>query len=164
MEKGKKKINVVDIIIILLILAAAVFFGMKFLGGEKATAVKGDISFTVLVQGVPKASLDDIKAAVPGTQISDGKLIECKIESVTSVPGKVEKIEKTSIDGGTKTTVIPAESAEYVDLTFTLSAKVVKTSLLTEVGSQEVRVGRSFIIKTQNVELNGTVMTLSRAA
>ncbi len=162
MQKEKKKINLVDIIIIVLILAVALFFGMKFFGGEKATANKSDITFTVLVQGVPKQSLDDISKALPGKQISDGKYIDCEIKSVESSPCKVDKIEKTNTDPYVKTTILPDQNDEYVDLTFTVSAKVVAASLLTEVGTQEVRVGRSFILKTRGFELTGTVITLNR--
>ncbi len=163
MQKGKKKINLVDIIIIVLILAVALFFGMKFFGGESAATTKSDIAFTVLVQGVPKESLDDVKSALPGKQISDGKYIDCEIKSVSSAASKVEKIEKTNSDPYVKTTILPDQSDEYVDLTFTVNAKVVEASVLTEVGTQEVRVGRSFIVKTKDFELVGTVITLDRA-
>jgi flagellar basal body-associated protein FliL len=163
MQKEKKKINLVDIIIIVLILAVALFFGMKFFGGSKATATKSDINFTVLVQGVPKQSLDDVKKTLPAKQIADGKYIDCEVKSVESSPSKVDKIEKTNTDPYVKTTVLPDQNDEYVDLTFTMNAKVVAASLLTEVGTQEVRVGRSFIIKAKDFELTGTVLTLNRA-
>ncbi len=163
MQKEKKKINLVDIIIIVLILAVALFFGMKFFGGKNATATKSDINFTVLVQGVPKQSLDDIKKALPAKQIADGKYIDCETKSVESSPSKVDKIEKTNTDPYVKTTVLPDQNDEYVDLTFTSNAQVVAASLLTEVGTQEVRVGRSFIIKAKDFELTGTILTLNRA-
>ena len=53
MQKERKRINIVDIIIILVILAVAVFFGMKFFGGEKSLANTGEITYTVLVEACP---------------------------------------------------------------------------------------------------------------
>jgi len=160
MEKSKRKINVIDIIIIVVIIAVALFFAYKFLGGKGKLAPKSQITYTVLVQGVPKEEYQNIIKFIPGQAVSSGALIECDIKSATAVPSKVEKIEKTNTDSYVKTTVIP--SGEFVDLTFTITAQVTTSSLLTEVGNQEVRVGRTHIIKTKNFEMTGFVLTLDR--
>jgi len=161
MEKQKRKINIIDVIIIVAILAVALFFAYKFLGGKGKLAPKAQITYTVLVQAVPKEEYNSIVKFVPDKAVASGALIESEIKSVTAVPCKVDKIEKTNTDSYVKTTLIP--SGEYVDLTFTVTAQVTATSLLTEVGTQEVRVGRTHIIKTKNFEMTGVVITLDRS-
>jgi hypothetical protein len=161
MEKRKRKVNIVDVIIILVILAVAVFFAYKFLGGKGKLAPKSQITYTVLVQAVPKDEYENVIKYVPDKAISSGNVIECEVKSVTATPCKVDKIEKTNTDAFVKAVVIP--DGQYVDLTFTLTAQVTSTSLLTEVGTQEVRVGRTHIIKTKNFELTGAIITLDRS-
>ena len=160
MEKSKRKINIIDIIIIIVIIAVAAFFAYKFLGGKGKLAPKAQITYTFLVQAVPKEEYQSILKFVPDKQVSSGSLIECDVKSVTAVPCKVDKIEKTNTDSFVRSTIIP--SGEYVDLTFTVTSQVTASSLLNEVGTQEVRVGRSNIIKTKNFEMTGTVITLER--
>jgi len=160
MEKSKRKINIIDIIIIVVIIAVALFFAYKFLGGKGKLAPKTQITYTVLVQAVPKEEYQNILSFIPGQAIASGSNIESEVKSVTAVPCKVDKIEKTNTDSYVKTVIIP--SGEYVDLTFTLTAQVTATSLLNEIGTQEVRVGRTHIVKTKNFELTGVVISLER--
>ncbi len=161
MEKAKRKINVIDVIIVVVILAAALFFAYKFLGGKGKLAPKTQITYTVLVHAVPREEYENIKKFVPDRTISSGSYIDCQVQSVTAVPSKVDKLEKTNTDSFVKTVIIP--NGEYLDLTFTITAQVTATSLLNEVGTQEVRVGRTHIVKTKNFEMTGTVITLDRA-
>lgn len=160
MEKSKRKINVIDIIIIIVILGVAVFFAYKFLGGKGKLAPKTQITYTVLVQAVPKEEYQNITKYIPDKAIASGSQIESEIKSVSAAPCKVDKIEKTNTDSYVKSTVIP--SGEYVDLTFTVTAQVTATSLLNEVGTQEVRIGRTHIVKTKNFEMTGVVISLER--
>lgn len=161
MQKERKKINIVDIIIILAILAVAVFFGMKFFGGEKNFANKGEITYTVLVEGVPIETYENMKDTLPSKTIAGGSYIDCEIRSVSVVPCQVDRIEKTNMNNPyIITEIIPR--GQYVNLTFTITATVNLDSLLTEVGTQEVRAGRSHIVKTKYFELTGTVLTIDR--
>lgn len=160
MEKSKRKINIIDIIIIVVIIAVAAFFAYKFLGGKGKLAPKAQITYTVLVQAVPKEEYQNVVKYIPDKAVANGSAVEAEVKSVTSAPCKVDKIEKTNTDSYVKSTVIP--DSEYFDLTFTITAQVTATSLLNEVGTQEVRIGRTHIIKTKNFELTGTVISLER--
>lgn len=162
MQKERKRINIVDIIIILIILAVAVFFGMKFLGGEKRIANSGEITFTVLVEAVPVESYENLKDTLPSKTIAGGGYIDCEIKSVTAEPCTVNKIERTHMNNPYVITEL-APSGEFVNLNFTITATVNLDSILTEVGTQEVRVGRSHIVKTKHFEFTGTILTVDRA-
>jgi len=162
MQKEKKKVNIVDIIIILAILAVAVFFGMKFFGGEENIANKGEITYTVLVEGVPMETYESLKGGIPSKTIAGGSYIDCEIKNVSATPCQVETIEKTNMNNPyIITKIIPG--GQYVNLTFTITATVNLDSILTEVGTQEVRAGRSHVVKTKYFELTGTILTVDRA-
>lgn len=162
MQKERKKINIVDIIIILVILAVAVFFGMKFFGGEKNFANKGEITYTVLAEGVPVETYENLKDTLPSKTIAGGSYIQCEIKSLSVTPCEVKTIEKTNMNNPyILTEIVP--HGQYVNLTFTLTATVNLDSILTEVGTQEVRAGRSHIVKTKYFELTGTILTVDRA-
>jgi len=163
MQKERKRINIVDIIIILVILAVAAFFGMKFFGGaNRSIANPGEITFTVLVEAVPVESYENLKDTLPAKAIANGSYIDCEIKSVKAEPCVVNKIEKTNGNNPYVVTEI-APSGEFVNLTFTITATVNRDSILTEVGTQEVRVGRSHIVKTRQFEFTGTILTVDRA-
>jgi len=162
MQKERKRINIVDIIIIFVILAVAAFFGLKFFGGmEKTIDNPGQITFTVLVEAVPVESYENIKDTLPSKTIANGSYIDCEIKSVTAEPCTVNKIEKSNGSNPYVVTEI-APSGEFVNLTFTITATVNLDSILTEVGTQEVRVGRSHIVKTKQFEFTGTILTVDR--
>lgn len=163
MQKERKRINIVDIIIILVILAVAAFFGMKFFGGAgKNIANPGEITFTVLVEAVPAESYENLKDTLPSKAIAGGSYIDCEIKSVTAELCIVNKIERTHMNNPYVITEV-APGGDYVNLTFTITATVNLDSILTEVGTQEVRVGRSHIVKTKHFEFTGTILTVDRA-
>ena len=74
----------------------------------------------------------------------------------------ISKIEKTHTNNPyVVTEIVPTR--KYVNITFTITAKVNLDSILTEVGTQEVRSGRSHIFNTKQFELTGTILTVDRA-
>ena len=69
-EKGRLfgKINIVDLIVILVIVIAAVVVGMKFLGGSGSAInpTKTPVRYTVLVEGVEPEVYENIQKYIPG--------------------------------------------------------------------------------------------------
>lgn len=80
-EKGRLfgKINIVDLIVILVIVIAAVVVGMKFLGGGNGNSAinpnKTPVRYTVLVEGVEPEVYENIQKYIPGQLMASGELL-----------------------------------------------------------------------------------------
>lgn len=159
-EKGRigGKINIIDLLVILVILAAliavAVFLGRGAVGGGEAE----HIIYTVEVQGVDEDVYRDIQTKLPSQLLASDALQD---GYVTKVEGtRVEENDQARIDAAQEKSYIglrPGEAGTY-DLVFTIEATIYDTTL-NKIGSQEVRVGRSHIVKTGNFELDYGVVT-----
>ena len=139
-EKGRLfgKLNLIDLLVIVLILAV-VFVAVWKLGGSKAaeaaTSEKHELKYTVLFEDVP-ADVCDFAAAQEGAQLTNsGKLIDAYIVSAA------------------------AEQAEngHFTLRVTVSADATYSGYVYKVGSQEVRVGYEYIVKTSEFEMTGII-------
>ena len=91
----------------------------------------------------------------PSQLMSSGDLLNGYVQSVTSSPSKKTQLN-VSLEGENKGTVQALEN-DLLDLVFTVDVSVANT-VTNEVGSQEVRVGKSHIIKTTQFELDGGVI------
>ena len=159
-EKGRLfgKINIVDLIVILVIVIAAVVVGMKFLGGGNGNSAinpnKTPVRYTVLVEGVEPEVYENIQKYIPGQLMASGELLDGYVTGVTPVEGRVHTATVNTADG---TLEIPVNEGK-LDLIFTIECNVVN-SITTEIGTQEVRVGKSHIVKTDKIELpNGIIL------
>lgn len=159
-EKGRLfgKINIVDLLVILVIVIAAVVLGMKFLkpGGSGAvggSVTKHHVEYTVLVENVQPAVYESIKNNyIPSTLMASGELLDGQVTGVEAKPHGGDVSVSTSGD-----TVAFTTDKGLLDLTFTVECNVANP-ITTEIGTQEVRVGKSHILKTDKFELNGVVL------
>ena len=159
-EKGRLfgKINIVDLIVILVIVIAAVVVGMKFLGGGNGNSAinpnKTPVRYTVLVEGVQPEVYENIQKYIPGQLMASGELLDGYVTGVTPVEGRVHTATVNTADG---TLEIPVNEGK-LDLIFTIECNVVN-SITTEIGTQEVRVGKTHTVKTDKFELiNGIIL------
>lgn len=167
MEKKEKrvKLNIVDIIILAVALAAIVGVALKLtghLGGEKQK-VGTDITYTVSVENIDKAVYENAKryvdaakaAGKPGDELmANGEVLSFYVTDVTAV--ERENSFNLSTDGTTYMTILPVQR-EKVDVLFTIQGHTADNTLTT-VGTQEVRVGKGHIVKTTHFELyNGII-------
>lgn len=162
MEKKEKrvKLNIVDIIILAVALAAIVGMALKLtghLGGEKQK-VGTDITYTVSVENVDRAIYESIKryvdaakaAGKPGDELmANGEVLSFYVTDVTAVDR--ENSFDLSTDGTSYMTLYPVRR-DKVDLLFTIQGHS-PDNTLTTVGTQEVRVGKGHIVKTTHFEL-----------
>ena len=82
-------------------------------------------------------------------------MVDSYVTAVTAVPHDAAITFNST--GGERLT-LPVES-DKLDLTFTIQANVVNT-VINDVGTQEVRIGKTHIVKTVHFELtNGTITT-----
>lgn len=160
-SKKKRKINIVDIIVIVIVLAAAAFLGWRFLRNVDSTANMGEVTYTVVVEAVPIEMYENIASWIPSQLIASGAYYPGHVMAVSAEPCEVTELEKTNVTNSSiKSKIIP--DGEYVTLTFTITAKIELDSLTSEVGTQEVRTGRSHIVKTKYFEITGTIISVDR--
>lgn len=167
-EKGKLfgKLNIIDLLVIIFIIAAVVVVGVKFLGGgseDEAAAEK--LTYTVHVTALDSEVVERVAEYVntaTGTKdqlMAGGNLLNAYIVDYWTEPTRYNRMSDgtvTILDGAA------AEEAGLVDIYFVIEAYVTDP-VTTEVGTQEVRVGKTHIVKTVNLEfIGGTVASCTR--
>lgn len=163
MKNGKLfgKINIIDLLVLVLAVAIVAAMGLKMTGrlGAAVPEVGTNITYTVRAERIDagvcaniQKFIDDAKAAgKPGDQLmSNGACLPAYITDVVAVPAQ-EKTE-VALSGDYMSFINTGE--ELMDLTFTIEGYVANNTK-TELGSQEVRVGKLHIIKTTHFELTG---------
>ena len=158
-EKGRLfgKINIVDLLVILVILIGAAVVAVKFLGPGSTAAInpaKTHVTYQVLVEGVQPEVYENIQEHIPGTLMASGEFLDGQVTAVTATPHASE----ASVSASGEMLLVPVDS-DLVDLVFTIECNVVNP-VTTEIGPQEVRIGKTHIVKTVHFELiNGTITT-----
>ena len=122
-EKGRLfgKINLIDLLVIVLVVAVVAAVGWKLVGKKAAASVSDnthEMTFTVLFEDQPA----EVSAEVTG----------CEAASSIRTLG-------------------------HVDLSVTVKATAAFSGNVWTVGSQEVRVGYEYILKTSEFELTGII-------
>ena len=145
----KHKFNIVDIIAVVLIVLVLGFVGSKYLNRSSGSAETNTVTvrYTVLCEGVDAALYETTKAHLPSQLMASGTLYDGYIESVER--------EDYYVLGPDGEWVLDPNS---VNLYFTVEAHIPATAAIrTEVGTQEVRVGKSdYILKSQYIEFKDT--------
>lgn len=167
-EKGRLfgKLNVIDLLALLLVAAVAVFLVVKLAGRRAApgpsanTGGGATVTYTVTVYNARPESYEVIRRFVDkdagkkdrlmtGTQLLDGYVIDCvavpHISYTTDADGQIKTMRSTGDD-------------DRIDLTFTVEA-VVTNTITNAVGSQEVRVGNGQYVKTTHFDFYGTILS-----
>lgn len=163
-QKKKFKFNIVDAVVIVVILAVAAFFIMKFIDFRQVQPDTGaqKLRYTVRVDAMPRDMYEEIAAQLPAQMISNGGYISAYVQSAEAEECTVSDIEfKDSQNQLSAYHVEP--NGDYVTVIFSCEADT-DNSILNQVGSQEVRVGRSHYVKTHDAEVLGTIVSLERTA
>lgn len=155
-QKGKLfgLINIVDLIVLVLIIAAGISV-FKLKGDTAANPLAGnnEITYTVKVEGVQPEVLADIENHLPSQLMAAGKLLDGEVVSVESSPA----VLTTSDEDGN---VLQSVDNSKKDLVFTINATMPADSVSMELGTQEIRTGKSHIVKTKYFELTGTILSV----
>lgn len=164
-EKGRLfgKINIIDLLVILLVVIGIAFFVIK--SNSKGSSVigaaapQGRITYTVKVEGVEPQIAQEVTDWVAqgenGDQLLAGSnLLDGYVTAVETLP---------HFNYGTNSEGVVVTSEEVdgrVDLLFSITATVDNTTT-NVVGTQEVRTGKAgHIVKTAHFELyNGVIMS-----
>lgn len=144
-EKGRLfgKINLIDLLVVVLLAAVLAAVVWKLGGKKAAAAVTGSNKkavYTVEFEDVPADIADFAQTQTGKPLVNDSKLIDAAVsdvrtEAYTNEPG-------------------------HVRLYITVEASASFTGNVYKVGSQEVRVGYEYILKTSEFELTGLISAL----
>ena len=157
-EKGRLfgKINIIDLLVILIVVIAAAAVAVKLLGNSSFFAEAPQTStvvYTVKVSCVQPEVFQAIQAYPDDPLMAGGKLYpEAKVISVTSEPHP----SSMTVSNQSGVLVLPLDD-DLLDLTFTIQAEI-EDPVTTLVGTQEVRIGKTHIVKTAHYELAGGVI------
>ena len=159
-EKGRLfgKINLVDLLVLIVVVILAVVLFLKLTGEGGALAGPAQTSkltYTVRVDGVYPAVYEDMQKWIPGDPLmASGELLPGRIVAVEAQPH-----QDTATLNTTNGVLILPQEGDLLDLTFTIEVDITNR-VTSEVGTQEVRIGKQHIVKSQHIELyNGIIQT-----
>lgn len=159
-----KRLNWIDYLVIVVLIGALAFVGLKVLRGNEPSTDAAEENLlstpnlTMIVE-IPDlsreiaenavASFDGQPRELDGAQIPMTRLIN----SNRLVDGQIVSWE-----------IRDNEDGETVDLRLTIDANGTLFRGSYTVGTQEVRIGKTFIAKTMSMEVEGTVVSLTELA
>ena len=160
-EKGKLfgKLNIIDLLVIIFVIAAVIVVGMKFLGGEDEVVSTTRLTYTVRVTAQSEqvaervAEYVDTASGKRDQLMANDLMVDAYIIDYWTEPTAYHKMSNGTVE------IFDADTAEagLVDICFVIEANVANT-LMNEVGTQQVRIGKDHIVKTTHLEFaNGTV-------
>ena len=171
MKNGKifGKINIIDLLVVLIVAVIAVAVALKMTGrlGSARVEVGTNFTYTVKAEKIEPEVYESIKgyieaaqaAGKPGDQLmANGELLPGYITSVTANPRPTSAAVATS----NGVVAVTTGQDDTLDLVFEVQAYT-GNNIKTDLGTQEVRVGKQHIIKTTHFELPyGTILTVCR--
>ena len=156
-EKGRifGRLNIIDFIVIILVIAAAVLLAVKLAGRESGGVTeKTRLTYTVKVTAVEPEVYRSVLENIPGQLMASGEMVDAHVVAVEASPA-INGASLSTVGGALDITL----REDLLDLVFTIEANVTNT-VLNEVGTQEVRIGKSHIVKTTKFELpSGVILT-----
>ena len=152
----KRKLNIIDILILLVLVAAIAFAVVKVVSRSGADVVDAadalsepNLRFEMTTDELSKTLADSIQAA-----LTAGKT---KVGNVEAEAGRIYNGDKLIDACVTKVTAEPGETDGSYVLHITVEAKATPSSGHYSVGTQEVRIGKELYLKTLDVEIITTV-------
>lgn len=151
-EKGRLfgKLNIVDLLVVLLVAAVAVVLAVRLLGPEDGGgAGTQKLTYTVRAMEVTQETYENVRQFVDASAgkkdqlMASGDLLDGYVVDVTAT----EHIptEADTVGGAT------------LDLVFTVEVSITDR-VSNKVGTQEVRIGKSHILKTVHLEFDKTTV------
>ncbi len=155
-EKGKLfgKINLIDLLALVLVAAALILLAVRFLrpAGDDPVSGTTKLIYTAQVQSVDQATYDEVmrqmeNAGGKDQLMANGELLDAYVTKVEAAPHVGYSVDAA---GNVLRIVEDFEGGRF-DLTFTVEANV-PDAVTNKVGTQEVRVAKSHILKTTHFE------------
>lgn len=155
-EKGRLFgiINPVDLIILLVVVAIVGAIGMQLFGQKinDAVAPQVDLTAEIVIVGTPPRLVAEIfRQDLVGERLIAGN--EYMNASIVDVWEEDYVMQAIRSDG----VIVDATDPSKKDVVVKIATKVPKGTPSPKIGNQEVRAGRTYIIKTQTFESYGTI-------
>ena len=159
-----KRLNWIDYLVIIVLVGALAFAGIKMLGDkpqaveptEKDLLTEPNLTMIVEVTDLSREVAENIIASfdwepreLDGASVPMTRLFN----SNRLVDGQIVSWEMRD-----------AEDEESTDLRLTIEANGTMFRGSYTVGTQEVRIGKAYIVKTMSMELNGMIVSLTELA
>lgn len=155
-EKGKLfgVINIVDLLVLLAVIAVAAGVGYKLFAPQiaDATAAQVEMTVTVRVRGATPFLVEEVqrnsqvgKQLVSGNAYVNATITDMRIEDYVQ--------QVTTADGK----IVDATDPSKKDLVFTIETTVAQGTAAPTIGTQEIRAGRTMIVKTNDFETTGNI-------
>lgn len=143
----KKKLNVVDVLAVILLVLIVVYGGMRIMAKRAAAEAAPPVipvTFQARAEGVAAEVYENCLKHLPSPLMASGALVGGQIEAV-------EKRDHLVLENG-----VWVKDPTHVDLVFTVTTTTPKTAVLTtKVGDQEIRIGRDdYILKSEYIEFH----------
>lgn len=156
-EKGRLfgRLNVIDLVVIFLVIAAVAALGIK-LADSGSLGVTGatKLTYTVKVTGIEPEVYQSVLDHIPGQLMASGEMLNGTVVSVKASPSKNGASMRI-----TDSVLDITQRDDLLDLVFTIEAYAANT-VTNEIGTQEVRIGNRHIVKTDKFEMpSGVVLT-----
>jgi hypothetical protein len=165
-EKKKRRWNIVDVVVIVVVVLVGAFFAWKTTRKTIVTMPvnnMGTIRFVIEVDGLRKDMYDRTAAMLPCQMAASGKLVEGFIlESWANPVTLVTMKSKSPVNASMEETLEPEEGVEYVNAYYVCEAAVDLNDNLNLTGTQEIRLGRSYYLKSVDFEYSGTIISLEK--
>jgi hypothetical protein len=157
-DKGKLFgiINVVDLLVLLAVCLVVAGVGWRILGPKisQAAAPTTKVTITMRVRGAHPRQLNEMLKHVPSQLVSGNEFVGgANLIKVESEPYVVQ----IPTDDGK---MVDATDPTRIDIIFTIEAKVPTGGAATKIGTQEVRAGRDFTVKTRYIEQIAIIETI----
>ena len=165
-EKKKRRWNIVDVVVIVVVVLVGAFFAWKTTRKTIVTMPvnnMGTIRFVIEVDGLRKDMYDSTAAMLPCQMAASGKLVEGFIlDSWANPVTLVTMKSKSPVNASMEQTLEPEEGVEYVNAYYVCEAAVDLNDNLNLTGTQEIRLGRSYYLKSVDFEYSGTIIALEK--
>nr|WP_297173540.1 DUF4330 domain-containing protein [uncultured Agathobaculum sp.] len=155
-EKGKLfgVINVVDLLVLLAAIAIVVGVGYKLFAPQIADAAARQVpmTITVRVRGATPFLTDEVQRnSQVGKQIVSGNSYTNAVITDMQIEDYVQQV--MTADGN----IVDATDPSKKDLVFTIETTVPEGTASPTIGTQEIRAGRTMIVKTNDFETTGNI-------
>lgn len=145
------KLNAVDIVILLVLVAALVFVAVRVFSDDSAlpamedTEYSPNLRYTVVCEDISVSLADNLIASLEGAPF----MVEGMEVDVTQI-FNANKLESANIVAWEKR----ATEDDRCDLYLTIEALAAYSGGIYSVGTQEIRVGKPYTAKTTAIEIN----------
>ena len=163
------KLTPVDVLFLLVVIAAVAFLAVRMVGGSGGETIAADepsaqanLRYTVLCEDMPLMQAENAVTAVTAEDY-ELKLDDDSILKVS--PNQIFNSNKFQDAQITSAEILPQDDSadgQRVTVRFVIEAAAKNTVGSFGVGTQEVRIGRDYTVKTVDIEMLGTVSAMEK--